>query len=336
MRQAYLNWVDWRSFIAPISKLATTEMNEYLDIEDRENDYKVIQAETFRAETGIRAIGLMYHDHSDDQKSYDNVFRLKDNIEYRLFSASHQYLVLLRELSFAERYLQKLHKENPQYINPNSFPFGNPYFEKVELELSSIFDSIVFHLSSVFDYLSHALCYLYFENKEQTLYWTKLAKKVRGDFKDKYEFCKVLDEVDRNFAGKLYDYRSRLLHNKRDKHVFASSMKLHDLSFRLKISSSETALKYFNLVLSEKKSEKQKITLTYLSSWLIKKTFVEIERILDSVKIDLEGNSHFAQNLAKPKGDKGFMIVSMNPETKFAEPMSKGIWNQYKNGKGSG
>jgi tetratricopeptide (TPR) repeat protein len=316
--------------------LAANKMNEYLDIENREKDYKEIHSETFRTEIGIRAIGLIYHDHSDDQKSYDNVFRLKDNIEYRLFAASHQYLVFLGELGGAENYLQKLHKENPQYINPNTFPFGNPYFDKVELELSSIFDSIVFHLSSVFDYLSHALCYLYFENKEKTLYWTKLSKKVRGDFKGKYEFCKILDDVDRSFVGKLYDYRSRLLHNKRDRHVFASSMKLHDLSFRLKISCSEAALKHFKLVLSEKENDNQRITLTYLSSWLIKKTFSEIERILDSVKIDLEGNSHFAQNLARPKGDKGFMIVSMNPETKFAEPMSKGIWKEYKKKKVSG
>ncbi|MEO1653035.1 MAG: hypothetical protein AAFU64_05790, partial [Bacteroidota bacterium] len=76
-------------------------MKQYLDIENRENDYKDIHSETFRAETGIRAIGLIYHDHSDDQKSYENVFRLKDNIEYRLFSATHQYLVFLRELNSA-------------------------------------------------------------------------------------------------------------------------------------------------------------------------------------------------------------------------------------------
>ncbi|MFY0602771.1 MAG: hypothetical protein JXQ93_02395 [Flavobacteriaceae bacterium] len=312
-------------------------MNEYLDIEDREKDYQRIFSDTFRAETGIRAIGLIYHDHSDDQKSYDNVFRLKDNIEYRLFSATHQYLVLLKELGSAENYLQKLHKDNPHYINPNSFPMGNPYFDKVERELSSVFDSIIFHLSSVFDYLSHAICYMYFKNKENTLYWTKLSRKVRGDLKGKYQFCETLDNVDRQFVGKLYDYRSRLLHNKRDKHNFASSMNLNDLSFKLKISCSEQVLKHFKLVNENKTEENQKITLTYLSSWLIKQTFAEIEKILDSIKIDLESNSKFHQNLSKPKGDKGFMIISMNPETKFAEPMSKGIWKQYKEKKkGSG
>ena len=307
-------------------------MNEYLDIEKREKDYDKIYSDTFRAENGIRAIGLIYHDHSDDQKSFDNVFRLKSNIEYRLFAATHQYLVFLKELHAAEKYLQNVYKKNPHYVNPNTFPMGNPHFDKVESELSSVFDSIIFHISSVFDYLSHSICYMFFENKEKTLYWTKLSKKVRGDLKGKYQFCETLDFADRKFVGKLYDYRSRLLHNKRDKHRFAGSVQMKDLSFRLKILCSQESLKKFNLVLENKENEKQEITLTYLSSWLIKRTFIEIENILDSIKLDLESKSKFNHNLQNPKGGKsGLMFVTMNPETKFAEPVSNGIWNEYKN-----
>lgn len=305
-------------------------MNEYLDILNRAGDYDEILSDTYRTEIGIRAIGLIYHDHSDDQNSYDNVFRLKDNIEYRLFSATHQYLLLLKELDTAENYLQRVHKEHPHYINPNSFPMGNPYFDKVERELSSVFDSILFHLSSVFDYLSHAICYMYFNNKVNTLYWTKLSKKVRGDLKGQFEFCKVLDDVDRKFVGRLYDYRSRLLHNKRDKHNFAFSVKSNDISFRLQLSCSSEVLKHFKLVNENKSDENQEITLAYLSSWLIKQTLEVIETILDSIKLDLENNSKFHQNLAKPKGDKGFMFFRIDPKTKIAEPASNGIWKEYK------
>jgi hypothetical protein len=309
-------------------------MNEYLDIEKRKEDYNKIYSEAFRAENGIRAIGLIYHDHSDDQKSYDNVFRLKSNIEYRLFAATHQYKMLLKELHSAEDYLQNIYKENPHYISQNAFPMGNPYFDKVESELSSVFDSIIFHLSSVFDYLSHSICYMFFKNKENTLYWTKLSKKVRGDLKGQYQFCNTLDIADRQFVGKLYDYRSRLLHSRRDKHSFSSSVQMEDLSFRLKIICSQESLNKFNLVLENKETEEQKITLAYLSSWLIKKTFIEIENILDSIKLDLENDSKFHQNLRRPKGGgSGLMFVTMNPETKFAEPASNGIWEQYKNKK---
>lgn len=309
-------------------------MNEYLDITERKEDYQKIYSETFRAEKGIRAIGLIYHDHSDDKESFDNVFRLKSNIEYRLFSATNQYLIFLKELRAKEVYLQEIYKENPHYINPNTFPMGNVYFDKVESELSSVFDGIIFHISSVFDYLSHAICYMYFTNKEKTLYWTKLSKKVRGDLKGKYEFCETLDNVDRRFVGKLYDYRSRLLHNKRDKHNFASSIELSDFDFELQITCSKESLNKFKLIKELMEFPEQKITLTYLASWLIKRTFIEIENILDSIKIDLENNSNFQYNIANSsKAKTGLMFATINRDTHFAEPSSNGIWNEYKNGR---
>lgn len=304
-------------------------MKEYLDIDDRNRDYKFIYSETFRAELGVRTIGLIYHDHPSDKKSYDNVFRLKENIEYRLFSATHQYKVFLKELQSAEDYLQDLYTKTPRYIHPGTFPFGNPYFEKVEVELSSIFDSIIFHLSSVFDYLSHAICYMYFVNKEKTLYWPQLSKKVRGDFRNKYAMSSTLDLIDRRFVGHLYDYRSRLFHHKRDKHKFAGTVKFNDFSFRLTMSCSDVSLKHFALINEENKDNKL-ITLTFLSSWLLKKTFQEIENLLDAVKIDIEKDSKFYQNLAKPKDNRGLMFVTMNPETKQVEPMSMGFWKEYK------
>ncbi|WP_417888191.1 hypothetical protein [Zunongwangia sp.] len=304
---------------------------EYLDIIDREKDYKEIRSETFRTEIGIRAIGQIYHDHSSDQNSQENVLRLKKNIEYRLFSASHQYLLLLRELGSAENHLKNLFEENPQFMDWRTAEMTNPYFDQVETQLSSIFDSIIFHISSVFDYLSHSICYIYFTNKQKTLYWTKLAKKVRGDFKGKFKFCKTVDEIDRRFVGQLYNYRSRLLHNKRDHHTFATIFESDSKKFNLKINCSEESLKKFKSVIKKKTNEKQKITLAFLGSWLIKQTFYEIENLLDSIKKDLEDNSHFHINLRKPKGGpNALMIFSLNQETNFAEPASQSIWKDYK------
>lgn len=309
-------------------------MNKFLDIIERKEDYQKIYSDTFRAEKGIRAIGLIYHDHSDDKESFDSVFRLKSNIEYRLFSATNQYLIFLKELSEKENYLQQIYKENPHFIRSGTFPMGNVYFDKVEAELSSVFDNIIFNLSSVFDYLSHAICYMYFANKENTLYWTKLSKKVRGDLKGQYEFCKTIDFVDRRFVGKLYDYRSRLLHNKRDKHDFATSIQLNDFEFELLITCSNESLKQFKLIKEHLEFPEQRITLTYLASWLIKRTFIEIENILDSIKIDLENNSKFHYNITNSaKAKTGLMFATINPETHFVEPSSNGIWNEYKYGR---
>jgi hypothetical protein len=65
-----------------------------IDIDNRQVDYEFILKETFRMELGIRAIAIMYDDHSNDKKSYENILILKDNIKYRLFSASYQYLII--------------------------------------------------------------------------------------------------------------------------------------------------------------------------------------------------------------------------------------------------
>lgn len=303
---------------------------KYLDITDRQVDYELISKETYRAETGLRAVSFMYDDHSSDKNSYDNILLLKDNIQYRLFSAAHQYLVFLRELGGAESYLQQLYKKNPHYVS--AFPMGNPFFDKVELELSSIFDNIIFQVSSVFDYLSHIICYITFKNKSNTLYWTKLANSARGKNNDfcNEEMKKIVDEVDRRFVGKLYDYRSRLLHNKRDKHLFGGKTTLGNFDFHLRLIPSDIALKHFRLINEDIKND-EKVTLTYLSSWLIKQTFKEIESLLDVLATEIKKDSHFHKNLYSPKkGDNALLIVSVNPETKHVEPMSDGLWNEYK------
>ncbi len=224
---------------------------------------------------------------------------LKNSIEYRLFSTAHQYLIFLRELGAFGGYLQELHKNNPQLLN--AFPLDNPYFDKVERELSSVFDSIIFHLSSVFDYLSHFLCYICKRNKSDALYWTKLALSVEDKNNEFYKLriAKIIDDIDREFVGRLYDYRSRLLHNKRDRHQFMTSIELPTFDFDLKILASETAIKHFKII--RETVPKDDITLVYVSSWLLKKELTTIEKILDGLRDEILKNSVFYENIRKPK-----------------------------------
>lgn len=302
--------------------------DKILNIDDRQADFKEIDKQSWRAEHGIRSICVMYDDHSSDKNSKENIFLLKDNVHYRIFSLKHQYLIFLRELSYAEHYLQELHQNDPKKFN--AFPMGNPYFEKVDLELSSVFDNIIFQLSSVFDYLSHLICYICLTNKSKTMYWTKLASSAHGKNNEfsNLEIGKVIAELDKKIVGKLYDYRSRLLHNKKDQHIFNTSVKLVDFKFDLKILASDFAIKHFKVIREEYPNEK--ITLTFLSSWLIKKCFIDLESILDALRLEILKNSHFHQDLTNPKTKNGLMFLSVDPKTKFAKPVSDGLWEQYK------
>ena len=307
-------------------------MKEIIDIKDREADYKWIYDEAFRTDAGLRAVLLMYDEHSDDKKSHDKILQQVDNINYRLFSATHQYLIFLRELNNAERYLQTIYQKNPEY--KNAFPYGNPFFDKVELELSSVFDNIIFQVSSVFDYLGHIVSYMFFRDKSKTIYWSKLAKTARGQNNElKNEQAKtIIDLIDRRFAGRLYDYRSRLLHNIRDKHTFSGKRMVEDSAFYLHFAPSDIATKHFKRVFEDIDTEKLQITLTFLASWIIKATFSEIEAMLDVLVVEIRKDSHFHHNLFNPKeGNNTFLIVSQNPETKRIEPVSTVMWNDYKN-----
>lgn len=302
-------------------------MAKYLDIVNREEDHKLIYDQTWRAELGIRAIAIMYHEHSEDQNSYENIFKLKDNIEYRLFSSAHQYLILLQELRNAEIYLEKIYKEDPLNISTQRFWFSNPYFDKSELEISSVFDSLIFQITSVYDYLSHALCYMYFKNKQDTVDWKKLANIVRGELKGKYRFCEKLDMIDRSSFAKLNEYRSRLIHKNRDKHNFSGSLDLIKGKMNVFLFPSGYAIKTFKK-LSQENPDK-KFTLAYLASWLFKDCFQNIEDILSAVKEDLETNSRFYQNMGTPKFQKTLIIGSINSSNNSFEPVSKRLWEEY-------
>jgi hypothetical protein len=127
----------------------------------------------------------------------------------------------------------------------------------------------------------------------------------------------------------LYDYRSRLIHNFRDQHGFRVEQKLVDGTFKVKILTSKKLIKSFKYI--EEQNEFDEITLAFIASNFIKKTFFEFEKLLDSLVIEIKSHSNYYQNLKQPKSKNGFMFISVNPDTKLAEPLSEILWKQYKN-----
>lgn len=153
-------------------------MDAILDVEDRQKTLDVLHEQIEAAESGLRAVCIMYDEHSSDKQSYENIFRLRDNIYYRLCSARHQFKLLFLEHYNAEKYLVSIAKSNPEQLN--GFLFRNPHIERIDTEISSVFDGIIYHLSSIFDYLGHIVCYVCKNDKLDTLHWTKLARAARG------------------------------------------------------------------------------------------------------------------------------------------------------------
>lgn len=152
-------------------------MKTLLDIKDRVADMTRLQNLLNTMQIGIRAVTVMYDEHSSDKDSKDNIFRLKENFCYRLTGAKHQYLLLLREIGQSEANLTYLAKNQPSQLT--SYYSGNPHFERIEEMLSSIFDSCIFQITSAFDYLSHMISYILFaDSKKVSTYWTLFMKQV--------------------------------------------------------------------------------------------------------------------------------------------------------------
>lgn len=300
-----------------------------LDIENRMNDYNELHNQSIRAEHGIRSLCVMYDDHSSDKHSRENIFILKENVHYRVYSLVHQYSIFLSQLDYHEDHLQKLYTKNPHFLT--AFPMGNPHFKKVDLEMSSVFDNLIFQISSVYDYLSHLICYVCKVNKSDSLYWTKLARAATGQNNDfsKLEIRNTISDLNREFVARLYDYRSRLLHNKKDEHIFNGKVKLHNFDFDLKILASDVALKHFKAICRE--FPENDITLAFLASWLIKRTFVDIEKILDALRDEILKTSNWHNNIQVPKKPNGFMLFYVDPLTNIGKPSSDGLWDTYKN-----
>lgn len=306
-------------------------MGQTIDIENRNEDFRAIHDLIERLEFGIRSVCVMYDEHSSDKQSHDNIFRHKANIYYRLSSARISYKALLREIGEGERWLLDSSKGNPRAFD--GFVMGNPYFERIERDVSAHFDSLVFQLASAFDYMAHVICYICQRNKSKTLYWMKLARSARGEGNEIAQLAikDVINQTDRTFVGRLYDYRSRLSHHERDRHRFEALVALSPLAFRVTIKPSRVAFDHFK-GLCEGDEDCKQCTLAYMSSWLIRTSIAKLDLVLDGLVPEILKNSVVRQNMDTPKGGKSFVLMMYDQKTNTAQLTSQHMWRRYKEG----
>jgi hypothetical protein len=301
-----------------------------IDIGDRQKNYEASAALLERLELGLRAVSIMYDEYSADLKSKENIFKLKENIDYRLSSALHMYRLLLQEHITSENYLAQQTMDNPLIFQ--RYIWGNPHFERIERDISTIFDGIIFNLVSAFDYLSHIICYICQTNKQQTFYWTRLAKAARGKNNDisKSLVKDKIDQVDRRFVIGLYDYRSRLIHEKRDQAKFTAQHDIVNNRHRIRVLISDSAKGFFKEIY-EGQNKEDEFTLIYLSFWLIKQTSENFELLLDGLVDEIKSKSNYFHNLRGHKGQNSLILLNYDEATKSAQAVSEVFWDQFKN-----
>jgi len=291
---------------------------EIIDITNINEEFDKIKSRLHLLSDRFLAVAMDYKHYVDSSFKEDRIYALRDNVQYRLFSAKiHLQLLLRQHMSIQER-LEKGFKKDPATVTGNYFPI-NPYFDIYQKEVSSILDSFVYHISSVFDYISTLTNYISGSNREDTLMWTQLAKSVRDkkNIFSKRQFASTIDNIDRDFVSKLYDHRAFIIHKNADQGGYSVTLFLGPTE---RIKANFLAGK--NLVKNFKElkllSKERHPTVKYVAFWMLNVAIDKVTDILFSLKREME---------LDPKVTTPFMFY-LHPETKKALPVSTKYWHE--------
>ncbi|TNE69100.1 hypothetical protein EP331_14675, partial [bacterium] len=189
------------------------EKKNIIDIKDDKSEFAKIDSEFSLLNCRFMALAMDYKHYIDSSIRDNKIYTLRDNINYRLYSAKFHLEILFNHI----RNIEKNIEEQTIIKIPNQAPIIG-YVPIYTQQITSLFDSYVYHTVSVFDYIGTLANYISGQKRNNTLMWTQLAKSVR-DKKNNFSqtrFSSTIDKVDREFVGKLYDHRALLIHRKAD------------------------------------------------------------------------------------------------------------------------
>lgn len=295
-----------------------------LDVPDKQASFDNIAKKLEIIDKGLRAMSLDYRHHLDSSNSYTGgIYDLRENVSYRLFSAQMHYLLLLKQHLKFENEMDKFMIEDPQKVLGDYYP-QNPLFRFAAREVNSLFDSLVFHLASVYDYFAAAINYACKKKVTNITYWNKLAKSCRdkNNSYSKLGISKAIIDETLNFIDPLYNYRSRVIHEKSEMLDVKVSVAFKTGKTSSKFFIAKSLISHFSYLREENKESN--ITIIYAADWLISQSLNSISRILVAFKKEMEEQSTFPNHI----GDTDLITLYRDPETGIGYPSSHLTWKE--------
>ena len=290
------------------------EKKSIFEITDSKSEFAKIDCKFSLLNQRFTALAMDYKHYIDSSIRNNKIYTLRDNINYRLYSAKFHLELLFNTINNIEKNIEN----HTTTRTPNQIPVIS-YMPIYTQQITSLFDSFIYHTVSVFDYISTLANYVSGEKKENTLMWTQLARSVR-DKKNIFSqtiFSAVVDKIDREFVGKLNDHRALLIHRKADiggfnlTHSFSSQETVTTTFF-----AGKSMIKCFKQLTEFSRSGN--ITLRYVAVWILNEVIENITDILFSMKEEME---------SKDIGKEPVMFY-LHPETKEKLPLSVNYWNE--------
>jgi len=288
------------------------ENRPYKNIVDLKLEMKNVLKDFQAIDNNMIAIGMDYKHYLDSSFNDKKIYEFRDNILYRLRATKLHINILVNLLNSLDQELTNI------YSNENGQISMQIYFENRKTDISSLFDSVIFHIVSAFDYVSNLVGFLCIKNQKK-IKWTQFAKSVRDEKNElsQTNFSELIDNLDRTFIGRLYDHRSYLIHIGNDNGKSSLSIELMKGKVETKIIASSTFNKNFSEL--RELGKENDLSISFILFWLLNKTTESIIDIQFGLKEYMENNK---------KNDIPFMFMK-GPNNEVL-PVSTNYWSEKK------
>ncbi len=278
-----------------------------LDISDTNQELKYIESEISIINHRFIGLSLDYRTYINQNVGESVIFKHRDNVSYRLRSSVFHLRMMFVHLHNSEKAIEQETLQNS----------GLAFAEIYKQQISSIFESFIYHTVSVFDYIGSLANFISGTKNGKPMKWTQIAKSVRdkNNKLSESKFAKEFDKIDREFVAKLYDYRSMLIHREIDFGGNTVTWNLMQGKVNTVFYAGSGVTRGFKPL--KQLCSEHDLTLKYVAMWLIKEAVNNINRILFALKDEIESNY---------SGEE-FMMYYQHPITKEKMPASTPYWN---------
>ncbi|MCA0430373.1 MAG: hypothetical protein LCH32_07710 [Bacteroidetes bacterium] len=289
-------------------------MEKIKDIDNPKEEFEKLSKRFKTLHDRFLAIAMDYTHYIDSTISENEIFKLRDNVLSRLYSARFHFQLLIEYHYRVENRLKELYNKNPKELFQGGFELMSIQ-EQSTKEIYSLFDSMLYHLCSIYDYLFRLINFAHgktiLDNPKWNLF--KSNKNLKNFIYCSEEIIPKLELLDSNFIYPLIKHRSHLIHTESDMGEFKLTFNLGGDNFNAKFQATKLFKANFPEIVKE--NSEAELTIKYASIWLIDKTIQTTTEILFELRDDMKRNQKI------PHG----MFVLLGPNNTI-QPASTPYW----------
>jgi hypothetical protein len=264
----------------------------------------------------LLATAMDYDFYLESKVNNKELHARRNNVIYRLDCLIVQLKWLHEQMLVNDNLSNSILSFNSKNRGSSMIPFSTSN----NLKISLCFDNIIFNSVSLFDYISSYIYFICTNQKDVRIDWPKISRSAR-DQKNvigKLSIALIIDEIDREFVGKLYDYRSHVIHKTSD-HGASNFQVSYGRGGETAKNQYYLSLKFITTFSELRKlNQVHSISLMYGAVWLVNKVFYLIDKILFGLKRYMEQN----RVVANPT-----IFLKKDSDMGEKEPKSRLYWN---------